>query len=107
MEIEQMDKNSGPFPLRPVGDRFVGKVVDSEEDTHVEGDSVFLLAKRGYSKPMRVVVVEISRTFDNEGLGLKVGDEVLIPKYGSTSVTVGEDGERYQLCNRMDVIGIL
>ena len=102
-----MENEDGRIPVKPVGDRFVAKVVDGLEDVHVESDSGFILPKRDGSKPMKVKVVEISEEFNNEGLGLRVGDDVLISKYGSTGITYGKDGRKYQLCNRLDIIGIL
>lgn len=97
---------SSGFPIKPMGDRFVAKVLEGDEELTIE-NSDFILPKSNNSKPMRVLVTEMSETFNNEGLGLKVGDEVLISKYGSTSITYGEKNEKYQLCNKMDIIGIL
>lgn len=95
------------IPLKPVGDRFVAKVVEGREELLVESGSEFILPKSNNSKPMKVEVVEISEGFINDGLGLKVGDEVLISKYGSTSISYGKDNVKYQLCNRKDIIGIV
>lgn len=103
-----MDKdNSKSFPLRPMGDRFVAKVIEGAEELMIEGNSDFILPKNNNSKPMKVMVTEISSTFDNRGLGLKVGDTVLISKYGSTTISYGEDRQKYQLCHKLDIIGIL
>ena len=93
------------FPIKPMGDRFIAEEI-VEETEHIDG-SIFLLAKNDHSKPMRVKVVEISDDFDNTGLNLKVGDEVLIPKYGSTSIKWGKEQKKFHMCCKMDVIGII
>lgn len=105
--MENENENEKKFPLRPIGDRFIAKVVEGGDELNIESNSEFILPKNNNSKPMKVVVVEISNDFVNDGIGLKVGDIVLISKYGSTSITYGKDNEKYQLCNRMDIIGVL
>ena len=100
-------QENGIFPVRPLGDRFVAEVLEGGDEMLVEAGGEFVLPKSNNSKPMKVRVVEISDGFVNDGLRLGVGDEVLISKYGSTAITYGKGGKRYQLCNRMDIIGIL
>ena len=90
--MESALKEDDVFPIRPVGDRFIASVVEGEEELHIDG-SEFILPKSNNSKPMKVMVVEISDDFDNSGLDLKVGDVVLISKYGSTSIKIGQDGK--------------
>ena len=107
MTSENCCGDSAQFPLRPLGDRFVVKVIEKGESADVDDCSGFLVAKGDHSKPMKAVVIEISDRFSNEGLGLKVGDEVLLPKYGSTAMHLGADNTLYYLCNRLDLIGIL
>ena len=94
------------FPVRPIGDRVIAKSIEDEEELHIQ-DSEFLLAKNDHSKPMKAEVIEISENFDSSGLNLKVGDVILIPKYGSTEIKIGEKNERYQMCHKKDIIGIL
>ena len=94
------------FPIRPIGDRFIAEVVEGDEELRIE-NSEFILPKSDNSKPMKVKVIEISENFDNSGLGLGVGDEVLISKYGSTSIKYGEKNNRFQMCCKKDIIGIL
>lgn len=101
-----MEETVRKFPVRPIGDRFIAEVIEGEEELRIE-NSDFILPKSDNSKPMKVKVVEISENFDNSGLGLEVGDEVLISKYGSTSIKYGEKNERYQMCCKKDIIGIL
>ena len=100
-------QESGTFPVRPLGDRFVAEVLEGGDEMLVEAGSEFVLPKSNNSRPMKVRVVEISDDFANDGLRLRVGDEVLISKYGSTSIVYGKEGRRFQLCNRLDIIGIL
>ena len=94
------------FPIKPYGDRFVGEVLECDEELHIQ-NSEFILPKNDNSRPMRLKVIEISDTFDNSGLGLKNGDIVLVSKYGTTAITYGEPPKKYQLCCKMDIIGIL
>lgn len=94
------------FPLMPLGNRFVAEVIEGEDELKIQ-NSEFILPKNNNSKPMRAKVIEISENFDNSGLGLVVGDVVLLSKYGSTSIKYGKDGKLFQLCLKEDVIGIL
>lgn len=95
------------MPVHPIKNHFTAEVLESEEQELTLENGMFRLAKNNHSKPMRVRVVEISEEFDNDGLCLKIGDEVLISKYGSISITYGKDSKKYQLCNSLDIIGIL
>ena len=101
-----MEKTANKFPIRPIGDRFIAKVVEGSEELHID-NSDFILPKNNNSKPMKVEVVEISDNFNNDGLDLRVGDLVLISKYGSTSIKVGENNEQFQMCCKNDVIGVI
>lgn len=101
-----MNEIDNKFPIRPIGDRFIAKVIEGDEELRIE-NSDFILPKSDNSKPMKVKVIEISKNFNNSGLGLKCGDEVLISKYGSTSIKYGKNNERYQMCCKKDIIGIL
>lgn len=94
------------FPIRPIGNRFIAEVIEGDEELHIQ-NSEFMLAKNNNSKPMKVRVTELSQNFDNSGLGLKVGDIVLISKYGSVSIKYGKESKRFQLCLKNDIIGIL
>lgn len=94
------------FPLRPIGNRFIAEVIEGDDELKLE-NSEFILPKNNNSKPMRAKVIEISENFDNSGLGLKVGDVVLLSKYGSTTIKYGKEGNLFQLCLKDDVIGIV
>lgn len=90
--------------IRPVGDRFTAEVLDDTTETTESG---FIVVSKSNSKPMKARVIEISDEFKNEGLNLKVGDIVLLPKSGTTGILVGREQKKYQLCNRLDMVGIL
>mmetsp|Transcript_93794 Transcript_93794/g.201383 ORF Transcript_93794/g.201383 Transcript_93794/m.201383 type:complete len:106 (+) Transcript_93794:86-403(+) len=40
-------------------------------------------------------------------LGTKVGDTVVIPKYGGTELKLGNDGEDYHIYRDEDIVGII
>lgn len=90
--------------IRPVGDRFTAEVLDDEVKNDESG---FIVVSKSNSKPMKARVIEISEEFNNTNLNLKVGDIVLLPKTGTTGILVGKNQKKYQLCNRLDMIGIL
>lgn len=101
-----MEETVRKFPVRPIGDRFIAEVIEGDDELRIE-NSDFILPKSDNSKPMKVKVIEISSDFDNSGLGLQIGDEVLISKYGSTSIQCGKENKRFQMCCKKDIIGIL
>lgn len=88
----------------PKTNHFTAIVIEEDLTETYDG---FLIAKNPHSHPMMAKIIELSDTFDNSGLGVAVGDIVLLPKYGSTSYTIKGDSNKYQLCHRLDIIGIV
>lgn len=88
--------------IRPVGNHFIARKNDEVE---IKNEYGFILPKDFHQKPMECTVTDISDDFENDGLGLTVGDVVLLPKYGGLKICNGT--EEYHLCHRKDIIGIL
>ena len=60
-------------------------------------------------KPMEGVVIAVGKKLDKEGkeiaFDVKVGDRVLMPKYGGTEVKI--DDKEYQLVREEDLLGVI
>ena len=92
--------------IRPLHDRVV--VRRMEEETKTAGGIV--LPDSATEKPSRgeVLAVGPGKTLDNgdvRAVGVKVGDKVLISKYGGTEVKV--DGQEVLIINESDILGIV
>ncbi|NLW55728.1 MAG: co-chaperone GroES [Firmicutes bacterium] len=92
--------------IKPLGERIVIKVMESEEKTK----SGIVLPDTAKEKPQQgeVVAIGSGKTLDNGQkvpLELKVGDRVLFAKYAGTEVKL--DGEEYMVMKESDVLAIL
>ncbi len=96
--------------LKPLGDRIVVKVLESEERT--EGG--IYLPDTAKEKPQKgeVVAVGPGRLIESGPkagevipLEVKVGDKVLFSKYGGTEVKI--EGEEYKILSMSDVLAII
>ena len=92
--------------LKPLGDKIVVQVTESEEKTA----SGIYLPDSAKKKPQegKVIAVGEGRTLDNgerNKLTVKVGDRVLYSKYGGNEVTL--DGEDYLILDEDQVYAIL
>ncbi len=60
-------------------------------------------------KPMEGVVIAVGKKLDKDGkeiaFDVKVGDRVLMPKYGGTEVKI--DDKEYQLVREEDLLGVI
>ena len=92
--------------LQPLGDRVLVHPLE-EKETQRGG---IIIPDTAKEKPQEgeVVAIGTGKT-DDEGkkfeFTVKVGDKVLISKYGGTEVKV--DGETYLIMRESDVLGIL
>ena len=90
--------------LTPIGDRVLVKLAAAEED-QVGGIYIPDSAKE---KPQTAEVVALG-TGKKDGetieFQVKVGDKVLISKYGGTEIKIG--GEQYNLLREDDILGII
>ena len=91
--------------IRPLGDRVLVEPVEEKEQM-VGGIYIPDAAKE---KPIKGKVLAIGKKFDKEhkevAFDVKVGDEVLLPKYGGTEVKLGE--KKLQLVREEDLLGVL
>jgi len=92
--------------VRPLGERIVLKVLESEEKTK----SGIVLPDTAKEKPQmgKVLAVGPGRVLDNGQkvpLEVKEGDTVLFAKYAGTEVKL--EGEEYMVLKESDVLGIV
>ncbi len=91
--------------IKPLGDRILVKRIESEEKT---SGGIFL-PDTAKEKPQEAKVIALGTGGrDDDGklieFSVKVGDTVLISKYGGTEVKI--DGEECLILKESDVIGI-
>lgn len=92
--------------LKPLGDRVVIELVESEEKT----SSGIVLPDTAKEKPQegRVVAVGTGRVLDNGekvALEVKEGDRIIFSKYAGTEVKY--DGKEYLIIRENDVLAIV
>ena len=92
--------------FRPLHDRVLIKVLDSEEKT----SGGIIIPDTAKEKPQEgeVVAVGPGKRLDNgsvQEMGLKKGDKILFSKYGGTEVKV--DGEDYIIMREDDILGVM
>ena len=92
--------------IQPLGDRVLVKQVEEKEQ--VKGGIIIPDSAKEKSPEATVVAVGLGRTLDDgkrSSFDVKVGDRVLISKYGGTEVTL--NGEKYMLLREDDIVAIL
>ena len=76
--------------IRPLGDRVLVEPIEEKEQT-VGG---IIIPDAAKEKPMQGKVIAVGKKTDKDGkeiaFDVKVGDTVLLPKYGGTEVKLGE-----------------
>ena len=92
--------------IQPLGDRVL--VEPLKEDEVTKGG--IIIPDTAKEKPTQGKVIAIGTgKLDDAGkkiaFNVKVGDRVLMPKYGGTEVKV--DGKEYQIVREEDILGIL
>lgn len=92
--------------ITPLGTRVLVKRIElSEQKT----DGGIFLPDTAKEKPQEAEVLALGTGKNDEGeiieFSVKVGDKVLISKYGGTEVKVG--GDECVLVNESDILGIL
>jgi len=93
--------------ITPLGRRVLVKRSSSEEKT---AGGLFL-PDTAKEKPQEAEVLALGTGKDDEGkdvaalFTVKVGDKVLISKYGGTEVKI--DGEDHLILNEIDILGIV
>lgn len=92
--------------IRPLGERVVIKVLESEERTK----SGILIPDTAKEKPQmgEVKAVGTGKLLDNGqrvALDVKVGDKVLFAKYAGTEVKL--DGEEFMVLKESDILAVI
>ena len=91
--------------IRPLGDRVLVEPIEEKEQT-VGG---IIIPDAAKEKPMQGKVIAVGKKLDKDGkeiaFDVKVGDTVLLPKYGGTEVKLGE--QKLQLVREEDLLGVL
>lgn len=92
--------------IKPLGDRVLVQVI--EEDEQVKGGIIIPDSAR--EKPQEAKVIALGTGSKNDKgesqpFNVKVGDKVIISKYGGTEVKIND--EAYQLVREDDILGIL
>lgn len=91
--------------IRPLGDRVILRVIESEETTK----SGIVLPSSAKEKPMQGEVLAVGSGEMVEGkkipLEVKVGDKVVYSKYAGTEIKM--DGNEYLIVRQSDILAIL
>jgi chaperonin GroES len=91
--------------IRPLGERVLIEPLEAKEQ--LKGG--IYIPDTAKEKPMEGKVIALGIKRDEDGkeikFDVKVGDIVLLPKYGGTEVKI--DGKEYQLVREDDLLGIL
>jgi len=92
--------------IRPLGTRVLVKRIEDEEQKSEGG---IFLPDSAKEKPQDAEVIALGTGINEEGekidFTVKVGDKVLISKYGGTDVKI--DGEDCLIINESDILGII
>jgi len=91
--------------IRPLGDRVLVAPTDVKDVTK----GGIIIPDSAKEKPMEGKVIAIGKKRDDDGkeipFDVKVGDTVLLPKYGGTELKIDE--VVYQLVRESDLLGVL
>lgn len=92
--------------IQPLGDRVLVKQVEEKEQ--IKGGIIIPDAAKEKSQEAEVVALGTGKTDENgnkSAFEVKVGDKVLIAKYGGTEVKAGD--EKFTLLREDDILAIL
>ncbi len=91
--------------IRPLGDRVLIEPVEAKE----QNKGGIIIPDTAKEKPMEGLVIAIGKKTDKEGkevaFDVKVGDRVLLPKYGGTEIKFND--KDYQLVREDDLLGVI
>lgn len=100
-----MSKSSKPH-IKPLGGRVLVKMVDAGEQ--IVGGIVIPGTAQEKPQEAEVVALGTGRVDDSgkvHSFNVKVGDRVIVSKYGGTEVKVGE--HKYTIVSEDDILGVL
>ncbi len=92
--------------IKPLGDRVL---VEPQKEEEVKKGGI-IIPDSAKEKPMQGKVIAVGEgKRDDKGnlipMTVKVGDKVLLPKYGGTEVKI--DDKEYQIVREEDILGII
>ncbi len=92
--------------ITPLGQRVLVKRLDISEETS-EGGIIIPDAHKEKPQEAEVTALGVGKNDEGEDVSftVKVGDKVLISKYGGTEVKI--DGVEHLILNESDILGIL
>jgi chaperonin GroES len=92
--------------LKPLGDRVLVKAVEVSEE--VKGGIIIPDSAKEKPQEAEVIALGTGKKKDDgtvQAFEVKVGDRVIISKYGGTEVKL--DGDTYQLIREDDILGVI
>ena len=92
--------------VRPLGDRVL---VEPQKDDEIKKGGI-IIPDTAKEKPQegKVIGVGVGKRDDNGKLipmNVKVGDKILMPKYGGTEIKI--DDKEFQIIREDDILGII
>ena len=91
--------------IRPLGARVLVEPQEAKEQMKGPID----IPDTAKEKPMEGKIIAVGKKTDKDGkevkFDVKVGDRVLLPKYGGTEVKI--DDKEYQLVREEDLLGVI
>ena len=92
--------------IKPLGTRVLVKRIEEEEQ---KTDGGIFIPDTAKEKPQEAEVIALGTGKNDEGeiveFSVKVGDRVLISKYGGTEAKIG--GEEHLIISESDILGII
>ncbi|HTB63185.1 MAG TPA: co-chaperone GroES [Opitutales bacterium] len=92
--------------IQPLGDRVLVKALEDKEQ--IKGGIIIPDTAKEKSQEAEVVALGTGKK-DEDGKAIpfevKVGDKVLVSKYGGTEVKIGDD--KYSLLREDDILGVI
>lgn len=92
--------------IKPIGDRVLVKHLDDSKE-QVRGG--IIIPDSAKEKPQEAEVIAVGNKKDENGKAVefevKIGDKVLISKYGGTEVKI--DDEKYTIVREDDILGVI
>ncbi len=101
-----MNENQTMMKVKPIGDRVLVKPAKEEEAK--KGGIIIPDTAKEKSQEGKVIAIGTGKIDDNGKkvpFNVKIGDRVLISKYGGTEIKI--DGEEYQVLREDDILGIV
>jgi len=92
--------------IQPLGDRVLVKAIEEKEQ--VKGGIIIPDSAKEKSQEAEIIALGTGKRDDDNKLIpflVKVGDKVLVSKYGGTEVKIGDD--KYSLLREDDILGII